>query len=408
MYVNASIRVILIAFIAYVATVEVTWGQVRLGYEAVELNAAYTGDMVSNHTGGIRRGTVYLHNIDLSLSVDAGALMGWNGASFFVYGLGNHGGSPSELVGDAQGLNNIEAPATGKVFEAWLEQRLFHDRVSVRAGLYDVNTEFDAHETGGLFINSSHGVGPDFSQSGLNGPSIFPVTSVGVRIRWRISPRLHVQSAVLDGVPGSLDSDRGTHIRFGRDDGLLITSEVAYFSRHASEFPHSGPGHPNKIALGLWTYTGAYKDVRAHSDAYAARTHRGTYGVFALGEWPLFRETTDPLQGISVYARVGMADPRVHRFDAYMGAGAVYTGLVAGRPEDQIGLAVAAAHNGRPFMRDQPRPVETAETTVEGSYLLTLSSRLSFQLDVQYIVNPNTDPARDNSLATTMRLVVSL
>jgi hypothetical protein len=32
-----------------------------------------------------------------------------------------------------------------------------------------------------LFLNSSFGIGPEFSQSGLEGPSIFPNTSVGAR-----------------------------------------------------------------------------------------------------------------------------------------------------------------------------------------------------------------------------------
>ena len=70
-----------------------------------------------------------------------------------------------------------------KLYEAWFEQTLFDDRLSFKAGLYDLNTEFDVVETAGLFINSSHGIGPDFSQSGVNGPSIFPTTSLGIRVK---------------------------------------------------------------------------------------------------------------------------------------------------------------------------------------------------------------------------------
>ena len=70
----------------------------------------------------------------------------WKGATLFFYILGNHGGALSEQVGDLQGLSNIEAPATVKLYEAWFEQTLFDDRLSFKAGLYDLNTEFDVIE----------------------------------------------------------------------------------------------------------------------------------------------------------------------------------------------------------------------------------------------------------------------
>src|SRR3546814_3364842 len=36
----------------------------------------------------------------------------------------------------------------------------------------------------GLFIGSPHGIGTDFAQSGQNGPSIFPSTSLAARVQW--------------------------------------------------------------------------------------------------------------------------------------------------------------------------------------------------------------------------------
>lgn len=53
----------------------------------------------------------------------------------------------------------------------------------MRIGLYDLNSEFDALDDAGLFINSAFGVGTDIGLTGVNGPSIFPVTSLAVRAR---------------------------------------------------------------------------------------------------------------------------------------------------------------------------------------------------------------------------------
>jgi carbohydrate-selective porin OprB len=57
------------------------------------------------------------------------------------------------------------------------EKNLLDNQFSVLAGLYELNSEFYRLQSAGLFLNSSFGIGPEFSQSGLEGPSIFPSTS---------------------------------------------------------------------------------------------------------------------------------------------------------------------------------------------------------------------------------------
>ncbi|MCG8506051.1 MAG: carbohydrate porin, partial [Sphingomonadales bacterium] len=114
------------------------------------------------------RGVRYLDNLDLTLEADLGRAVGLADTTLFLYGLYNNGTAFSDgLVGDAQVVSNIEAPvAAFRLYEAWLEHRLFEDAVSLRAGLYDVNAEFDALESAGLFLNSAHGIGTDIGQTG--------------------------------------------------------------------------------------------------------------------------------------------------------------------------------------------------------------------------------------------------
>eukprot|EP01035_Chromulina_nebulosa_P035678 gene35678-47970_t len=148
----------------------------------VTLSLVYTADLRGNVRGGIATGTRYLDNVDLQLSVDADRLIGWKGARLFVYGLYNNGTPFStELVGDVQSVSNVETDVRAlRLFEAWIEQDI-GQRGSLKFGLYNLNAEFDTTRSGGLFLLSSHGIGPDFSQSGRNGPSIFPVTSLALR-----------------------------------------------------------------------------------------------------------------------------------------------------------------------------------------------------------------------------------
>jgi porin len=203
------------------------------GYEAL---AVYTADYFSNRRGGIERGSVFLGNLDLLFTLDAETAFGWTGTTFFVYILGTHGGDPSDLVGDAQGLDNIAAPSTIKLYELLGEVRLA-PQFSLLAGLYDVNSEFDVIDTSQDFINSSFGIGPDFSQSGRNGPSIFPITSLGLRAKIQPSMRFYLQAAALDGVSGDPDDPKGTRISINDNEGALFVGEGGWLLEPADDHP---------------------------------------------------------------------------------------------------------------------------------------------------------------------------
>ena len=82
--------------------------------------AAYTGDIWKNTTGGIKRDVAYLDNLDLTAGIDAERTWGWHGATFFGYLLGNFADSLSaDIMGDAQGVSNIDAASAVRVLELW-------------------------------------------------------------------------------------------------------------------------------------------------------------------------------------------------------------------------------------------------------------------------------------------------
>ena len=53
-------------------------------------------------------------------------------------------------------------------------------RARFKGGLVDINTTFDVQETAALFLNASHGIGPDLGDTGFNGPSDYPTTALAV------------------------------------------------------------------------------------------------------------------------------------------------------------------------------------------------------------------------------------
>jgi hypothetical protein len=112
------------------------------------------------------------------LSGDHFGLPGWKAhAQLFRF----DGQSLSQNLGDIQTADNLEAPPVTRLFEAWISRQWGRDNrsLTLRAGLIDLNSQFDSVDPASLMINSSHGIGPDLSRSGQNGPSIYPVSALG-------------------------------------------------------------------------------------------------------------------------------------------------------------------------------------------------------------------------------------
>lgn len=371
-------------------TITGDWGGKRSGMEEAgyTFEAVYTGEGFINTSGGIDEDTGYLDNFDVTLEIDAEQAFGWNGATLFVYGLVNNGDDPSGFVGDAQGTSNIEQDETAKLYEAWINQQ-FGDNLAVLFGLYDLNGEFDVTETAGLFLGSSHGIGPDYSQSGVNGPSIFPTTSLALRLSYQVSEPVYAQMAILDGVSGDPTQPMGTQVEINGNDGWLIALEGG----HVTGLEEGDSAPYRKYSLGGWYYT----EEAAHVDGVSP--DEKAFGIYAIAD----RAVSDRL---SAFLRLGFASEDVHQFGTYVGLGGVYTGLF-GREDDQLGLAVAHAINGGAFSDANPG-AEDAETAIELTYRTQLTPWLALQPDVQYVISPGTDPTLDDALITSLRFEAAL
>jgi porin len=337
--------------------------------------------------GGLRRKVLYTDLLEPTATVNLDKLLGWPDARLYVRGLGTYGADPAEATGSRHAPSNVAAPNTFRLFEGWLEQRLLDDRLAILVGLYALDTEFDVKETAGVFMNGGFGTGLDLSQSGDNGPCIFPVSCLGIRVRVQPTPSLYVQAAVLDGVAGDPDDPRGTQVDLDADDGVLVIGEVGY--RRGAD-----AGRFVRAAVGGWTYTKRFDDLVEVGAGGEPRQRHGTWGVYALAEGELYREPDQRTRGLSAFARVGMADPHVSQFAWYAGGGLAYTGLVPGRDEDVTGLGVSVAINGADYKRAQRRagvPVSDQEVAVEWTYRAQILPWMAWQLDVQYLVDPGTD-----------------
>ena len=406
--------------------------QKSLRDQGLLLEATNTMDVLSNVSGGIHRKTTVTGDLDLLLTVDIKKLVpNWRG-TIFLYGLGLYGDDPSKNVGDIQGVSNLTAPNTWKLFEAWYQHNLFQ-RFSLLAGLYDVTSEFDVIVSAStLFLNSSFGTGAELGASGQNGLSTFPSTSLGVRAQAILTDSLMVRAVVADGIPGNPNDAHGTQVHLRKDDGLFGSMELAYYTYSKADltqtkketikelprrltFRRIGRSAPlvyeAKVALGFWGYTTSLDQLNKINSSGEPVTRHGTFGIYGLAEYDVYHEKDDKDQGLTLFGRAGMADPKVNRTSQYYGGGFVYKGLIPGRKIDRTAIGVAAAVNSHEYTQSQKRagqPVENTEITLEVTHSIFVNPNLIIQPDMQYVINPGTVPRRNNALVLGVRLEVNL
>lgn len=383
---------------------------------AVEVTTSFTADVMDVAAGGEHPGVVELNNLDLQLRLDGGRLLGVPGLSAWVYGLADAGGSPSSHAGDLQRLDNIDAPNTWRLFEAWVQQYLADDRLSLLAGFYNINSEFDVVSSADLFLNSSFGIESAFGSSGVNGPSIFPVTSLAVRARALLGEGWRVQAAVADGVPGDPNDPHGMHVHLGGGDGALVVAEVGYLRpavgdmvsglspntlrrRRAGRTGEDAP-HDLEVAVGVWDYTGHVPEPASAPPGAPAPS--GGAGAYVLGERRLRAPDAAGAHELWAFGVLGVAQSRASAVTNSVVLGVSGTGLLPGRPDDRFGLGIAAARRSRRVTGTAPG-LPSWELTGEASYRFRVVDGLSVQPDVQLIHHPAAAASVPNALVLGMR-----
>ena len=329
-------------------------------------------------------GLVVLNKFQVSGTLE-GRYVGLDGWRVHGQIFRTDGESLSARVGDIQTVDNIEAVNATRLFEAWIERSFGpSDKpvAALRLGLIDLNADFDSTDPASLFINSSHGIGPDLSRSGLDGPSIFPVSAFGARLTWNASDKLTVKSAVFDGVAGDpLRPHAFVAERLAASDGLLRIGEVD--DRLTDNLT---------LTAGVWAYTRALEPA-----LLPGRSPAPGRGVFAA-----LSTATPKDAGWAWWVRVGLADSRAQAVGGYLGGGVIYKG-VFGRPNDRLGFAIARAEIAGDARRAEGLP--RAETTFEASYQAKLGDAFAVQPDLQYVVDPSGRAGRPNAMVVGLRFI---
>jgi len=328
-----------------------------------KFEASYIGDIVSNFSGGIKTGTTYLGLANLKVGFDTEKANWWKGGKFFMNVGNTHGGEPSTtLVGDFQGVSNIEAGNLTFMYELWYKQSI--GNFDITLGLQDLNSDFAVSENGALFTNSSFGIHSSLADN-ISVP-IFPLTALGANIHYKISDSYSMEAAIFDGTPDDFKNNPyNLNWKLSKEQGYLLVTEFQL--------------NKSLIRGKTGTYKlGAY--YHQHNDTIDQQQQNG--GLYFVGD----QQITDKL---SLFSQMGYSPKKSNYNNKYFSIGFNYKGLFAKRPIDQFGLAMNyASIDANTF---------GSETAFEMTYKYELCEHIYIRPDIQYIINPSGTSAKLNN-----------
>ncbi len=421
-----------------------------LSARGIEFSANYKGEIFGIASGGLARGTVYDGLVALEVNLDFQKLAGWQGLTThtsFYYPHGTSG--TAQYAGDLGTFSNIDFYDSFRLFEAWAQQDFFNGKLSLRAGILAIDSEFavGGTEYSAFFMNS--GFGADIAMSGNVPSPIYAIAALGVRLRFKPTDQLSLMAAAYDGnpapgvlgdpTPGAAASNEsnhhGTQWALRPDEGALLAFEIAY-SRNPPEEEQSDGKSDGKAAakeaqperpldgiytLGVIYHTDRFADTRqiTYSNLGSSLapanvgSHRGDYGIYSTINQQLWRSSNGGPKKLGGFLRAMWAPQDRNFFGFAAETGLVYHGLIAGRDKDQLGIGFAYASISRQSESATRsansadathRPLPDFESVIELSYKASLTHAITLQPDIQYIIHPSGTDSVQNALVIGMRV----
>ncbi len=333
---------------------------------------------------------IWLHYTDVAIGYDWAMNNQW-GLQIYASAFFTNGNSISELVGDLQGISNIEASQGAEVLEAWVELKSPLG-LQIKGGRLDSNADFDAIEPAQFFINSSQGIGPDISTVGVNGPSIFPETGLGAVLLYQAK-----QWSLKLGSFDPLTRLSGSNIEQVKNYDWDFSDGALWLAEFIFNF------EDNILGLGLWN--SSYSLQREYPMIDNLTDAKGLYGFMSQSK--PFGDT---------YLRLGLSESKNAFIDRYIGVG--WTNEISTNTdflsESVLGISWASARLGELGLRNKFGMENGEKISHSFEHILEISSRsdiselLQLQPNLQFVIQPGAEKKTSSRLVIGIRGILEL
>lgn len=352
--------------------------------------------------GGLRSDLIGLYNYDrkkyglfhgeadIAVSATTDDLKLFKGGEIFIQAMGIFGnGASQNYSGDLQVFSNIESDNRIFLYQAYYRQTI--GRFTVKLGQLDMNSEYSVSGYGASLLNSSFGVIPTIS---LNMPvSIFSYLSAGISLRYILSERIMLQTALFAGNPGNFETNRyNLNWSLSGNDGFFNISEIHFKTRNNLMM--------GKYKAGIFYHSGTFVD-------FTDKSTRGNAGFYIMGDQQVIREKNTIKNGLSIFFEVSFSPSKTNLIGSYYAGGIIYRGLIRNMNEDECTIALASAHLSEFALAANPDYIPH-ETALEVTYKKYITPGIIIQPDFQYIINTGASRALNgNVTAGILRTIIT-
>lgn len=408
------------------------WGMRNmLDDEGVEIIANYTTNLAGNPVGGMSAGFTYTDNIYFGTQLDMGKLIGWKGLTVTVSGLNRDGSSLSEKnIGNQFTVQQIFGGQTVMFYAMILEQKLWDEKISLKAGRFSTGDDFASSPIYWLYMNN-----------GIDGnPQALPVNTQFSAYPWAVwAARIRVDpTPEYNGMLGVYQvSNRvfnrayhGLDWSMRPNDGILMISQLGwtpeFFKRPVpAETTNDGKSvadgkstsgkdfktTPSMKGLPGHYWFGAYWSPWQFSQFGTTETARNSYGFYWHADQMVFQEAPGSDQGLTLWtAFVLSPQQNIAKLPFQVNGGVIYKGLIPLRDDDFTCFGIVYGKFSSDYagtVADADGGYPTYELVFEWNYKIQITKFAFVQPDVQWVVNPGGTGNIPNALVLGMQAGVT-
>ncbi len=334
---------------------------------------------------GDRNGKGYsLYNLGVALDTEKARM--WKGGKFFMlyqrkagYGISGANGD-NGAMGDWMGLDGWDWRQINQISEYWYQQTLFNDKIRLKLGRQDANSDFGFLNSGWDFINTAFSVNPTVPMP------TYPDQAFGFMAE--VNPKEWL--SIRNGIYSKFNSP---------------------FNITEIEIKPTIKKLPGRYIIGAWEWgeRDGFEIASGYNpstDTTSYNKYSSNFGAYAGFEQMLYKEKKDDdndMQGLVAFGQFGISPSKINDMSRYAGGGLHYKGPIPKRDNDIAGIGVASGTFASRLANITSQVGD--ETAIEAFYRIQFTPWFYLQPDIQFITNPG--GTYDNSFAFGLRTVIT-
>jgi porin len=385
----------------------------------LEFFVDYFGVFQGNPVGG--QSQAFAYSQYLPFGFEWKEPFGWRGGGLRVSAVSGAGRNLSESIGNAFTVSQAWDGNTLFLYQAYLVQKAFDDRLEIGIGRVSASQffatlpAFDLLVTGGLnAVPEALELNSTFTGSAaaswFAGARWLPMKETSLTAGVFQARADLGQSGPYTGLDLGLDENDGTFgvVEIGwtpNSKEFTAVQEDRNFTRGRRELNGNGIALPGVYKLGA--YVSNEPQV-----SYPGGWGGSPFGFYALGQQMLWEQSPGRqlTQQFSVFAGVVWSPPSsVTQMPVDGFAGTVWRGPWSRRPADHLYTSWQIGSFSEPYARSQGQSSDGAfESVLNAGYIIQITKEFSVQPDIQYIIQPGGFGQANNALVLGLQITIEL